>query len=72
MPTQESARTNEVDLANTPIAALLADFPQLEPVLNAFGLDTCCGGHFSPARAAAEHGFEPAPLLQALREALAR
>lgn len=62
--------TPEVDVANTPIAELVVSFPQLEPVLEAHGFDTCCGGHFTPLQAAAKHGVEAAPLLEDLRRAL--
>ena len=67
---QTSTAKSSVDLANTPIAELVADYPRLEPVLSAYGLDTCCGGHFTPVQAAAEHHLDSAPLLEALRAAL--
>ncbi len=62
--------TQTPDLTATPISLLVADFPKTEPVLASFGLDTCCGGHFTPVQAAAEHGIDPEPLLAALRDAL--
>jgi regulator of cell morphogenesis and NO signaling len=58
------------DLAATPIMVLVADHPQLKPVLDEHGLDTCCGGHFTVTEAAAEHGIDPAPVLDALRRHL--
>jgi uncharacterized protein (DUF2249 family) len=59
------------DLASTPILELLASHPELQPILEEFGLDTCCGGHFSVAEAAAHDGIDVQPLVQALEQALA-
>ena len=39
------------DLAATPILELVALYPDVGSVLESFGLDTCCGGHFSVAEA---------------------
>ncbi len=55
------------DLATTPIMELVNDEPALKPVLDQFGLDTCCGGHMSVTEAAAEHKIDPAPVFEALR-----
>lgn len=58
------------DLAATPIMLLTAEYPQLKPVLDGFGLDTCCGGHMTVTEAAAEQSIETGPVLEALRLAL--
>lgn len=49
---------------------LVARAPEALPVLQRFGLDTCCGGALTLAVAAQHHGLEIAELLAALREAL--
>ena len=66
----ESSRDRHYDLATTPIMELVASYPQLEPVLESFGLDTCCGGHFSVQEASAQHGIDVQPVLDALRASL--
>ncbi len=71
MPAESFPTREAVDVENTPIAELVAEQPHLEAVLKSFGLDTCCGGAYSPTEAATKHGFDPAPLLAALRQALA-
>jgi regulator of cell morphogenesis and NO signaling len=53
-------------LASTPILVLVADFPRLRPLLDSYGLDTCCGGHMSVEEACRERGLDPAPVIQAL------
>ncbi|MGI9147290.1 MAG: DUF542 domain-containing protein [Chloroflexota bacterium] len=58
------------DLATTPIMVLIAGFPHLRQVLDSFGLDTCCGGHFSVTEAAAEDGIDAEAVLIALRAVL--
>jgi iron-sulfur cluster repair protein YtfE (RIC family) len=57
-------------LASTPIMVLTADHPELQPILDGFGLDTCCGGHLTVLEACAEHSLDPAPIAQALLETL--
>jgi iron-sulfur cluster repair protein YtfE (RIC family) len=57
-------------LASTPIMVLTADHPELQPILDRCGLDTCCGGHLTVSEACAEHGLDPAPIVRALLEAL--
>jgi iron-sulfur cluster repair protein YtfE (RIC family) len=59
------------DLASTPILELVASHPELRPILNEYGIDTCCGGRFSVAEAAAHDGIDVQPVLQALARALA-
>ena len=58
------------DLATTPILELVASYPRLKGLLDSFGLDTCCGGDLSVTEASAEHGIDPAPVLEALRAAI--
>ncbi len=59
------------NVSTTPIALLVDYAPQIEPVLNSFGLDTCCGGHFTVPEACALHGLQPEPVVQALAHVLA-
>ena len=58
------------DLAATPILELIGHYPQFKEILDKFGLDTCCGGHFNVTEAAAQEGIDVAPVLDALRGAL--
>lgn len=50
---------------------IVAEYPSSLPVLQRFGLDTCCGGAIPLATAAAHHNIEVGAVLAALREALA-
>jgi iron-sulfur cluster repair protein YtfE (RIC family) len=45
--------------------------PRTLPVLNAHGLDTCCGGPLSLAEAARRHGLDLGDLLAALEKGVA-
>ena len=71
-------QTNDTDLAidqrtavtATPIMVLTAAHPELLPILDGFGLDTCCGGHLTVVEACGEHGLGVAAVTEALREAL--
>jgi iron-sulfur cluster repair protein YtfE (RIC family) len=56
-------------IARMPLAELTLDYPSLKPVLDELGLDTCCGGHFTPAEAAQEHGLSAEVVLDALARA---
>lgn len=47
----------------------LERWPETNPILLAYGLDTCCGGAHSIAKAAAAHGVDPDNLLAELRAA---
>jgi regulator of cell morphogenesis and NO signaling len=49
--------------------ALVDRFPAALPVLQEFGLDTCCGGAVTLERAAAHYGIDLRQLLEALRAA---
>ena len=48
---------------------LVARYPHVLPVLQRFGLDTCCGGALPLSTAAEHHGLDLSELLAALREA---
>jgi len=50
---------------------LVRRLPDALPVLNAFGLDTCCGGALSLADAARANGLAVDDLLDAIRAAVA-
>jgi regulator of cell morphogenesis and NO signaling len=52
--------------ASWTVNQLLLERPAAAAVLNAFGVDSCCGGARSLAEAAAEAGIEPTTLLAAL------
>lgn len=49
---------------------LVARAPQLLPVLQRFGIDTCCGGALPLATVAGHHDLDLDQLLATLREAL--
>ena len=53
------------------INELLRREPRSAPVLNAFGIDTCCGGGDTITAAAASAGLDAAELIGALTDALA-
>jgi iron-sulfur cluster repair protein YtfE (RIC family) len=61
---------SQTSVTTTPIAVLVADHPELSPILDRFGLDTCCGGHLTVVEACGEHGLAAAVVTQALLEAL--
>ena len=48
--------------------AIVARYPQTLPVLQRFGLDTCCGGALPLGTAAEHHGLDVRALIAALRE----
>ena len=55
---------------NETLNELLARAPEALPVLQRYGLDTCCGGALSLAVAAEHHSLSLPELLTAVREAL--
>ena len=55
-------------VTGTPIMELTAEHPELQPVLDRFGLDTCCGGHLTVAEACSEDGLDVAGVAKALLE----
>ncbi len=65
-----SNTTASTDVADTAIGDLVANFPQIEAVLEDFGFDTCCTVEFTPLELAAKAAIEPAPLVDALRQAV--
>ena len=52
-----------------PLNNIIALYPQALPILQRFGLDTCCGGSIPLAIAAEHHGLVLAELLAALQAA---
>jgi iron-sulfur cluster repair protein YtfE (RIC family) len=57
-----------IDAAD-PLNAIVARYPQTLPVLQRFGLDTCCGGALPLRTAAEHHNLDLAELIAALRAA---
>ena len=49
---------------------IVARYPGALPVLQGFGLDTCCGGALPLQAAAQHHGLDLAELMSALRAEL--
>jgi regulator of cell morphogenesis and NO signaling len=66
MPTN-TPNTSITIIADDQLNTIVARFPQTLPVLQQFGLDTCCGGALPLHTAAQHHGIELAELLAALR-----
>jgi len=62
---------NSAALPITPIMQLIADFPEVRPILDSYGLDTCCGGHMIIPDACREHGIDADEVLQAVGDVLA-
>jgi regulator of cell morphogenesis and NO signaling len=54
-----------------PLNAIVARYPQTLPVLQRFGLDTCCGGALPLRTAAEHHNLDLDELIAALRTAVA-
>jgi iron-sulfur cluster repair protein YtfE (RIC family) len=59
-----------LDVADTPIGTLVADYPQVEEVLEDFGFDTCCTVEFTPLELADKAAIDAEPLIAALRQAV--
>ena len=53
-----------------PIMELIAEHPALQPILDRFDLDTCCGGHLTVTEACGEQGLDAAVVANALLEVL--
>ena len=64
MATQQTSITPEMT-----INEITQRSPKTLPVLNGFGLDTCCGGPLSLEEAARRHGLDLAELLASLEAA---
>jgi iron-sulfur cluster repair protein YtfE (RIC family) len=54
----EEDNTTRTALATLPIRDLIERYPALMPVLDAHGLDLCCGGGHTVTEAAALHGLD--------------
>lgn len=66
-----SLRTTHAPIAPTDALNLIvARYPQTLPVLQRFGLDTCCGGALPLHTAAEHHGLDLNQILVALRDAI--
>jgi len=58
--------------AEDTLNTIVARFPQTLPVLQRFGLDTCCGGALPLHTAAQHHDLDLAEVVAALRAELER
>jgi iron-sulfur cluster repair protein YtfE (RIC family) len=56
--------------ATETINELVARAPEVLPVLQRYGIDTCCGGSLSLETVAERHRLELSELLSALQEAI--
>jgi iron-sulfur cluster repair protein YtfE (RIC family) len=56
--------------ADETLNTIVARFPEVLPVLQRFGLDTCCGGALPLYRAAQHHSLDLDELIAALQAAL--
>jgi iron-sulfur cluster repair protein YtfE (RIC family) len=54
-----------------PLNTIVANYPQTLPILQRFGLDTCCGGAIPLSIATEHHGLDLAQVLTALQAATA-
>jgi regulator of cell morphogenesis and NO signaling len=59
-------------IAEDTLNAITARYPQTLPVLQRFGLDTCCGGALPLQTAAQHHGLDLAEVVAALRAEVER
>jgi regulator of cell morphogenesis and NO signaling len=59
--------TDTATLSTTTVNDLLRRVPAAMPILNRFGVDTCCGGGLPLVEAARHAGVSPDELLAALR-----
>jgi iron-sulfur cluster repair protein YtfE (RIC family) len=59
-------------IAEDTLNAIIARYPQTLPVLQRFGLDTCCGGALPLRTAAQHHGLDLAEVVAALRAEVER
>jgi iron-sulfur cluster repair protein YtfE (RIC family) len=53
----------------TTLNAIVARYPETLPILQRFGLDTCCGGALPLRDAAQHHGLDVEEILRALDSA---
>jgi iron-sulfur cluster repair protein YtfE (RIC family) len=66
---QSNTIDSQTSVTTTPITVLVAEHPELPPILDRFGLDTCCGGHLTVIEACGGHGLGAAAVTGALVEA---
>ena len=69
MNTEILNTTIAIDAEDT-LNTIVACYPQTLPVLQGFGLDTCCGGALPLRTAAKHHNLDLEALLTALRAAV--
>ena len=55
---------------NQLIRDIVERYPATMPVLDGYGIDTCCGGGLTPAAAAEAHGHDPEQLIGELVTAM--
>jgi iron-sulfur cluster repair protein YtfE (RIC family) len=66
MTNQTESRNLEQIIRTTLIRDLVEQYPSTLPVLNSYGMDTCCGGGFTPVEAAKAHGEDADRLINDL------
>jgi iron-sulfur cluster repair protein YtfE (RIC family) len=69
MPTYTLSEPITITAEDT-LNLIVARYPQALPVLQHYGLDTCCGGALPLHTAAQHHGLDLAEVVAALRVAL--
>ena len=57
-------------VTTTPIMELIAQHPELQPILDGLGLDTCCGGHLTVTEACSADEVDVVGVTKALLEVL--
>ncbi len=67
MSTLAQTRASDVPFEDVTLNTLVALYPAALPVLERFGLDTCCGGALPLRTAAEHHQLDLAELVCALR-----
>ncbi len=67
MSTLAQTRASDVSFEDVTLNTLVALHPAALPVLQRFGLDTCCGGALPLRTAAEHHQLDLAELVRALR-----
>jgi iron-sulfur cluster repair protein YtfE (RIC family) len=71
---QTNAMQTTVDphalVTTTPIMELIAQHPELQPILDGLGLDTCCAGHLTVTEACRADEVDVVGVTKALLEVL--
>ncbi len=67
MSTLAQTRASDVPFEDVTLNTLVVLYPAALPVLERFGLDTCCGGALPLRTAAEHHQLDLAELVRALR-----